>query len=319
MYHATQQAFGPYDKHLIYSEVSRHSIEVVPGYGAVQISCVLDGRETILSYDSPADLTADRWARGRILFPFPNRLAGGTYEWQGETYRFPLNDTPRRNALHGLGGGQEFTVTDQQLRETSAHLTLAYDYAGDRAYYPWPFRIEVTYALDDTAGLTVTLTARNTGAAAIPFGLGYHPYLSLGPKADDYHLALPPLEMIGVDDAMIPTGRRYAHDRYAGAGRKVGSDVLDNGFVPAAASGGEIALRLQGERGRLHYRQQLPPYGYLQLFTPPDRNALAVEPMTCNIDAFNNGDGLASLEPGEELRGEFGWRLEGEGPVGRDV
>jgi len=42
-------------------------------------------------------------------------------------------------------------------------------------------------------------------------------------------------------------------------------------------------------------------YNYLQVFIPPDRMSIAIEPMTCNANAFNNKDGLITLSPGEVL------------------
>ena len=40
----------------------------------------------------------------------------------------------------------------------------------------------------------------------------------------------------------------------------------------------------------------------------PDRRrrGLAVEPMTCAPDAFNSGDGLVVLRPGESVAGSWG-------------
>lgn len=52
---------------------------------------------------------------------------------------------------------------------------------------------------------------------------------------------------------------------------------------------------------------------WFQIFTPPTRDALAVEPMTCGPDAFNEGpthDGLMVLEPGDETTSRWGIRVE---------
>lgn len=37
-----------------------------------------------------------------ILFPFANRIKDGTYTYNNETYKFPVNEVPNNNALHGL-------------------------------------------------------------------------------------------------------------------------------------------------------------------------------------------------------------------------
>jgi aldose 1-epimerase len=52
---------------------------------------------------------------------------------------------------------------------------------------------------------------------------------------------------------------------------------------------------------------------YVQLFTGDDkpdvaRRAVAVEPMTCPPNAFNTGEGLIRLEPGETFSGTWGIR-----------
>jgi aldose 1-epimerase len=53
-------------------------------------------------------------------------------------------------------------------------------------------------------------------------------------------------------------------------------------------------------------------YSYLMLFTgdtlPPDRRrrGLAAEPMTCAPNAYQSGDGLRTLAPGERFTGRWG-------------
>src|SRR3954469_11586888 len=40
--------------------------------------------------------------RGNVLVPWPNRLADGIYEWDGETQQVPLTEPEKQNAIHGL-------------------------------------------------------------------------------------------------------------------------------------------------------------------------------------------------------------------------
>ena len=52
-------------------------------------------------------------------------------------------------------------------------------------------------------------------------------------------------------------------------------------------------------------------FPWLQVFTAiaedrKDEVGIAVEPMSCPADAFNSGDGLVVLEPGEEWTGTWG-------------
>jgi len=50
-------------------------------------------------------------------------------------------------------------------------------------------------------------------------------------------------------------------------------------------------------------------YNYLQIYIPPERDCIAVEPMSCNVNAFNNKDGLVVLNDKEIFYAEFGIKL----------
>ena len=61
---------------------------------------------------------------------------------------------------------------------------------------------------------------------------------------------------------------------------------------------------------------QDPGFAYVHVYTAdtlPDagerRHSVAIEPMTCAPDAFNSGDGLRVLGPGESFRGRWGVAL----------
>ncbi|PLW97237.1 MAG: aldose epimerase, partial [Marinilabiliales bacterium] len=43
----------------------------------------------------------------------------------------------------------------------------------------------------------------------------------------------------------------------------------------------------------------LHKYNYVQIYIPPDRTTVAIEPMTSIADAFNHGEGLIILKPGD--------------------
>ena len=56
--------------------------------------------------------------------------------------------------------------------------------------YEWQLRLEIRYALGD-GGLTVSATVVNIGDTAAPFGMGFHPYLTVGAPVDELELRLP--------------------------------------------------------------------------------------------------------------------------------
>ena len=40
---------------------------------------------------------------GQILIPFPNRIEGGEYTFEGKTYSLPIDEHDRNTAIHGYG------------------------------------------------------------------------------------------------------------------------------------------------------------------------------------------------------------------------
>lgn len=312
MYQLTQTPFGRYQRLTISSADESQSMSIVPGQGANLLSLRFGEQEWLEGCSTPEHLTANPWSRSSLLFPFPNRLRDGRYEWRGKTYQFPTNDTQRDNALHGFTpmAVLPFAVIEITLEADHAAVLLRYAYPGDRESYPFPFHIDFRVTLRDGGRVDFDLRMKNTGTQPIPAGLGYHPYFRVGEKVNDYELELPAVKMIGVDQRMIPNGKVYDYDTYASA-QTMGVEVLDNCFRLEERSG-RVRTAVTGEYGRLEFWQEAGPDGfpYLQVFTHPDRTSLALEPMTCNVDAFNNQQGLVVLDPGEDFGGRFGLLIE---------
>lgn len=311
MYTHETTLFGPYSKHTLRNEQSKQSFSFVPEHGACLLDLVLDGQDVLWGHESPEAVQHNSGAKSGLLFPFPNRLAGGTYEWQGKTYRFPLNDKSGPNAIHGFGMNKPFTVEKKELRETSAQVMCRYEYRGELEAYPFPFDFRVAFLIEDGGKFDIQLSLTNTGTAAIPVGLGYHPYFLLANKVDEVSLELPSVMRVHIDENMIPTGEREPYKAFNSL-RPIGDQSLDTCFALRKPES-RAEVRLQGPRGQLRYWQDASVYGYLQVYTPKDRSSIALEPMTCNVDAFNNGDGLRRLAPGEALSGAFGLRFSRRG------
>ncbi|MCY7409991.1 MAG: hypothetical protein LH473_06945, partial [Chitinophagales bacterium] len=74
----------------------------------------------------------------------------------------------------------------------------------------------------------------------------------------------------------------------------------------------ETVLASRNTGVRLIVGQQTGPgkLNYLVCYTPSNRDSIAIEPLTANVDAFNNGEGLTILQPGETLSGSMWVRLD---------
>ncbi|MBX2930086.1 MAG: hypothetical protein KF852_19800 [Saprospiraceae bacterium] len=300
MFQHTIEPFGVFQKHIISSSSGSERITFVPGHGACLLDLVLDGVSVLDGYSTPEELIENRYGKNIVLYPFPNRLKEGRYSWQGRPYQFPVNDTKTGNAIHGLGRTRPTQVSRVDLDETGASVTCLRHETGEDEGYPFIFTFSITFTIRTGGVFEMDLRFKNHSDMPIPVGMGWHPYFRLADSADEMSLHLPACRRVEIDATMIPTGKILPEERFAAA-RSIGDEVIDNCFqLDEAAPLAEV--QLSGPAGRLHYAQQTGAgkFNYLQIFTPPHRRSVALEPMTCNIDAFNNGMGLIALEPGEE-------------------
>lgn len=236
-----------------------------------------------------------------LLFPFPNRLKYGQYSFEGKNYAFPHNDIELPNALHGMVHDREFTIDTQG--ENHARLKLSY--GGEEERYPFPFDLFITYQLKET-GLETELEVVNTGSGNMPCGFGWHPYFYTE-EYEKAELKLPTLKQVEIDDLMIPTGRKGPFNTFD-AFEKVSKQVLDTCFKLNPTKNKFVSL-LKLSNGNIVEVWQDSNFEYLQVFTPKEKTSVAIEPMTCNIDALNNGEGLRILAPQEHWKVSFGIKL----------
>jgi aldose 1-epimerase len=246
---------------------------------------------------------------GAVLVPWPNRLRGGKYSFGGRDFQLALTEPAQSNAIHGLGRWVRWTP----LARDASSVTLAIDIVPQTGWL-FELRVEVTYALHPTYGLSVSSLARNTGAWPAPFGAGFHPYLSVhGHRLDEVTVQLPASKRIVTDSAQVPIGLQSVGRTHADLrrGRRLRADRFDDGFTGLTQIEGRTHVEVRTRSGGAQLWAD-PTFGYLQLFTIdeliPGLAAVAVEPMTCPADAFNSGDGLIVLEPGAVWSGSWGIR-----------
>ena len=125
---------------------------------------------------------ADEWShsgRGQVLAPWPNRLADGRYEFNGVRAQAALDEPERHNAIHGLVRWLPWTLQTRHQNQLSLRLQLH-----PSPGYPFSLLLEIDYHVGRD-GLTVTTRASSLDDGIIPFGLGFHPYLTAGPETVD--------------------------------------------------------------------------------------------------------------------------------------
>ena len=251
--------------------------------------------------------------RGQPLLPWPNRLADGQYVFGDQALQLPIDEVPRRNALHGLTRWVNWSVAEQRRDAVRLEHTLH-----PRPGYPFTLQLAIRYVLSD-AGLAVRMTARNLGHDALPLGAGQHPYLTVGtPMVDSATLQVPAESRLELDaERRLPTGRVlpvHATEYDFRTPRPIGPLVLDDCYTHLRRDADGLArVVLAGPgAGRSVVLWMDRQFGYVMVFSGdtlvPERRrrGLAVEPMTCPPDAFRSHTDLIVLEPDRSMELEWG-------------
>jgi aldose 1-epimerase len=253
-------------------------------------------------------------AHGAPLIPWPNRLADGRYRFEGLDYQLALSEPEAHNAIHGLLRWRLWHALEREP-ERVVMATRLLPLPG----YPFALDVRVAYELG-ADGLTVATSAVNIGARPCPFGAGQHPYLSPGSTSiDECELQLPVRTRILTDQQRhLPSGREPVEGTHFDfrEPRRLGEQRLDAAFTDLLRGGDGLALtRLAAPDGSCVELWMDERYSFLEVFTGDTlaparrRRGLALEPMTCAPNAFQSGEGLIRLQPGESLTARWGVRL----------
>lgn len=284
---------------------------IFPSLGGVLGNLQLfDGQQSVEildTYQSVDDLEAKSAYKSHFLLPFPNRLKNGQYTFDGKTYQFPVNDTRLGHSLHGFLDTIPMQIITSNNDDNSAVLELRGSFHG-ADYYPFPFEISTVFTLQHSE-ITVFVKIKNTGSSRMPIAFGWHPYLKINTTTiDDLKLQLPNSKLIELDERMMPTGKTTPFTTFE-ALTTISKYSFDNCFIIEEREDKRAAITLQSEANTLQVWQETTAFPYFQIYTPEHRQSIAIEPMTCNIDAFNNEEGLLILNSDEERQLEFGIKL----------
>ncbi|WP_111719271.1 aldose 1-epimerase family protein [Homoserinimonas sp. OAct 916] len=250
-------------------------------------------------------------ARGHSLIPWPNRIKSGKYTWDGVDRQLDLTEPATCGAIHGLTRWASWQVVEHGDDHASFRHIL-YNCPG----WSWVLDCRIDYSLNDT-GLTVRTTATNIGEGTCPYGTGAHPYLTVGTETINPALATVPGDIyLPVDDKGIPTGRQTVEgtEYDLRSASELGTREIDVTYTNLTRDAdGRARVRLSTREGVSVALWVDDAYPYLEIFTGdalPEpgrrRTGLGVEPMTCAPNAFNSGEGLITLKPGQSHSATWG-------------
>jgi aldose 1-epimerase len=271
-------------------------------FGALLNSFIINNSINIINgFASPKDSknNISNGFKSAKLSPFVCRLADGKYAFDEHEYKidkFYLGE----EAIHGLLFNELFSVVDHGVNDDGAFVILQYNYAKQNEGFPFQYTCIVTYLLGRNNKLIIETEIINHSDTAMPLSDGWHPYFTLHAKVDELLFKINSDKMVEFNDRLVPTGNIIEYKKFQQP--EIFDDtVLDNCFLLKQNNDAACILRNDKTGLELHIWPH-SSYPYLQVYTPADRNSIAIENLSSAPDAFNNKMGLIILSAGETTR-----------------
>ncbi|HIV76282.1 aldose epimerase family protein [Sphingomonas yabuuchiae] len=183
-------------------------------YGATLQSLMAPDRngkfaDVLLGYDKAEDYVNHPNFFGVTVGRFANRIAGGRFSLDGQSYQLPLND--KVNSLHGGAKGFDkhlWKIVSMKDGPTASVVLALTSPDGDQGY-PGKVDATVTYSLDEAGSLTIAFEAKTDKPTVI--NMTNHGIWNLNgegsPLGATFHkLTIPATAFTPVDAKLIPTG-----------------------------------------------------------------------------------------------------------------
>lgn len=186
-----------------------YEAEILPAFGGncVRLCELSTGAEILRTPLCERAMEETPLLYGTPLLVPPNRIRGGTFEYKGRKYVFPLNEPEHGNHCHG-----ELYRTPAEiafLSESEASFRFTSDEKNPYLGFPHPCRLTLTYALSGL-GLSQTLRIENLDGVPMPFAAAFHTTFNLafeGGDAEEYSLRMPvEREFLREMTDFLPTG-----------------------------------------------------------------------------------------------------------------
>jgi len=309
MFQITQNPFGTIPAVQLHNEAEQTEVEILCGWGSgLNRFLIHRDDETmhfVAGYENEQDLRENfaDYSRGAKLFPFPNRLNEGKYVHEERSLELPINFRWQKHAIHGLLSTQSFEPGFSRCTEEAAEVVLRNYYDGSEAGYPFPFEMIIRWRLTNDQTLECRSTVRNAGQTTMPCGDGWHPYFTLNfIPINQCRVSFPIGNKLETDDLSLPTGIEFPDDSNVKS-KSIGEDFIDHCWYFPELNQQEqhLVTTLDSTQSPWVVKvQQDENYPYLQLYTPGERDCIAIEPMSCSANALNHKRNLVILRPGEE-------------------
>lgn len=237
-----------------------------------------------------------------VLFPFANRIKNGVYLFDQKKYKLDCNDTENNNAIHGLVYNKKFNISNEQVSDNRASVTLRYVETERVNGFPFLYSITLKYTLFKNS-IGIIVNVRNMDNTSFPFTVGWHPYF-LSKSLYKSSLKFNSNQKVIVDKNMITIG---VLDRNSEDIIQIKDKKFDDCFI---LNKSKVCFQTP------EYNVEVDSSGkenYLQIYTPNKSNTIAIETTTGPSDSFNNKLGLRILEPNKSYKISWSVKLTKKG------
>jgi aldose 1-epimerase len=280
--------------------------EIVPslGGGVARFDFLRDERRTEVFRPWPKRGTDDPNLLGLyVLVPWSNRISGSGFSFEGKFYPLTPNFPDEPCPIHGDGWLSEWSIGSADDR--SVRLEHVADGPGSYRY-----TASLEYVLDANR-MKIRLAATNRAPLALPFGLGFHPWLPRTPAT----LLIAPAKSVWLENARhLPTERVVIAGRPEWdfeSFRPLPSDWINNGFV---GWNGRATILWKDRALALDVDAQPPLTTYILYSPSAAADFFCFEPVSHAVNAHNlppgpEAHGLVLLKPGRALVIECSFRV----------
>lgn len=259
-------------------------MELAPERGAAILSLARDGEPILRPTPNRSAEPFD--SASFPLVPYANRIASGTFEWEGRDYRIPPNHPQQRHPLHGTGWLEQWQMDWSD--ETSVKLSLRHA-AND--HWPWDFSAEHRLELR-ADGLRVGLSLTNTDTRSMPASLGFHPCFVW---EEGHRLAFKAEAVWLADEESLPTKKAPTVELVDWSG---GRELKHPMLIDHCYVGWEQTCRIARPDGDIELRGEGTPA--FHLYIPPGQRFFGAEPVTAMPDNINRSAAQA-VDPGVSM------------------
>jgi aldose 1-epimerase len=233
-----------------------------------------------------------------ILFPVANRIKDGSYSFKGKKYQFEINQKEENNALHGLVYNKNFSIISKETNNDSATITLEYIEKKKSIGFPYTFSIQLKYIFTND-NLNLIVSVKNTDSEAFPYTIGWHPYF-VSEDLQKSTLSFNSNQKLIIGDRNITTGIEEikVEENFDIEDKQLDDCwILNSNQVKFNTPKFQLIIDSSAKNN------------FLQAYTPPKLNTIAIEPTTGVSDSFNNKIGLEILNPEEIYKVKWGLKI----------